>query len=81
LFYSSAQAEEQYAYTYIKQWGDNYIQVKSVSSGKFFDVRYSDPIGADRGDTLIIIFGNDRAKTIINQRTGKAATVTSFGPS
>ncbi|VXD21626.1 exported hypothetical protein [Planktothrix serta PCC 8927] len=52
-----------------------YITVKSVASGKKYDVYYGSPIGTDVGDVVTIIINDDRWTTIINERTGKSAGI------
>ncbi|AFY35831.1 hypothetical protein [Calothrix sp. PCC 7507] len=67
------------AFTVTKSWGNCYIRVKSIATGNLYDVRYTSQIGADDGDTVsVLIDGNENWKTIINERTGNSATVSSI---
>ncbi len=55
----------------------DYVTVKSVATGKSYDVYYDSKIGAKTGDTVTIMIddNSDKWKTIINERTGHAASV------
>ncbi len=69
--------QETITYRVVKIWGSNNILIKSLATGREFDVYYSSRIGADVGDLVTVTFDGDRWITIINNRTGKSAAVTS----
>ncbi len=64
------------AFTITNYWSDS-VRVKSVATGKTVDVYYDGKIKPEVGDTVTIIIddSSDKWKTIINERTGDAATV------
>lgn len=53
------------------------ILIKSIATGREFDVYYSSRIGAEVGDIITVTFNGDRWINIINNRTGLSASVTS----
>jgi len=66
------------AYTVIStNYYGSKIDIKSIASGKTFVVEYSSPINAQVGDTVSILMDDNKWKTIINERTGNSATVSS----
>ena len=64
------------AFSVTSTWS-SWITVKSVATGKTYDVYYDGKIGAQSGDTVTIMIddSSDKWKTIINERTGDAATI------
>lgn len=54
-----------------------YIVIKSVATGKTYDVQYEGKIIPEIGDTVTVIIddNSDKWKTIISERTGNAATI------
>lgn len=64
------------AFGVIDTWSDS-ITVKSVGTGKTYRVYYDGKISAKTGDTVTIMIDDDsdKWKTIINERTGHAASV------
>lgn len=66
------------AFTVTRLWGGPDINIKSAASGRVYNVQYTGKIGAEVGDTItIIIDSSDRWITIINERTGLSAAITS----
>jgi hypothetical protein len=66
------------AFTVVKLWSGPDINVKSIASGKIYNVQYTGSIEPEIDDTVtIIIDDNDNWKTIINHRTGKSSAITS----
>ncbi|ELS33888.1 MULTISPECIES: hypothetical protein [Pseudanabaena] len=70
-------AQDNGTFRVVRIYGNNNILVKSLSSGREFDVYYSSRIGADVGDLVTVTFDDDRWISIINNRTGRSAAVTS----
>lgn len=70
-------AQDNRTYRVVRIYGNNNILVKSLSTGREFDVYYSSRIGADVGDLVTVTFDDDRWISIINNRTGRSAAVTS----
>ncbi|MFZ4729652.1 MAG: hypothetical protein ACOYMQ_13480 [Pseudanabaena sp.] len=64
------------AFSVTNIWSDS-ITVKSVATGKTYYVYYDGKIGVQSGDTVTIMIddSSDKWKTIINERTGDAATI------
>jgi hypothetical protein len=63
------------AFTVTQIWSSS-IYVRSIATRNVFDVSYTSPIAAETGDTVTVLMdSNNNWKTIINERTGKAATV------
>lgn len=64
------------AFTITTLWSDS-VTIKSVATGKTYVVHYDGRIKPEVGDTITVIIddNNDKWKTIINERTGDAATV------
>jgi hypothetical protein len=74
------------AFTVTKIWGGSgdmsNIYVKSIATGDTYDVYYTSPINPEIGDTVSVLMdSNDNWKTIINERTGNSATVSSVSRS
>lgn len=69
--------QENITYRVVKIWNSTNIVIKSLATGREFDVYYSSRIGADVGDLVTVTFDGDRWISIINNRTGKSAAVTS----
>ncbi|MDM8555815.1 hypothetical protein QUF75_13875 [Desulfococcaceae bacterium HSG7] len=67
-----------YGFTVTYLYSGPDINVKSISSGKVFNVKYGSPIKPEVGDTVtILIDENNNWKTIINEKNGRAATIKS----
>lgn len=72
------------AFTVVQTWGNSSgfwnIDIRSVATGNKFSVYYSSAIKAETGDTISVIIddNSEKWKTIINERTGDSATVSSF---
>ncbi|GET39977.1 hypothetical protein [Microseira wollei] len=70
-------AQSRRSFTVTKTWSDS-IYIKSSATGNVYDVYYAGRIGAEVGDTVtVIIDKDDKWITIINERTGQSAAVTS----
>lgn len=67
-------ASQRVAFTVISR-SYEYITVKSVATGKKYDIYYQGSIGVEDGDVVTIIINDDRWTTIINERTGKSAGI------
>ncbi len=57
--------------------GNQNILIKSLGSGKRYSIYYTSKIGADVDDLVTITFSGDTWVTVINNRTGKSAAITS----
>lgn len=64
------------AFGVIDTWSDS-VTVKSVATGKTHRVYYDGKINLKEGDTVTIMIDDDsnKWKTIINERTGDAASI------
>jgi hypothetical protein len=66
------------AFTVVRNYYGQDIEIKSIANGKTFRVKYSSPIAAEIGDTVSVLMDNKKNwKTIINERTGNSSTVSS----
>lgn len=70
-------AQSRQAFTVVYLYSGPDIKIKSSATGKVYGVKYTGAIGAEIGDTVTIIIRGDRWTTIINERTGRSAAITS----
>jgi hypothetical protein len=69
--------QETITYRVVRVWNSTNIVIKSLASGREFDVYFSSRIGADVGDLVTVTFNGDRWISIVNNKTGMSAAVTS----
>jgi hypothetical protein len=68
--------QEALTYRVVRLFAGRNIMIKSLTTGREFDVYYSSSISPEVGDLVTVTFDGDRWISISNHRTNKSAIVT-----